>query len=226
MEAIALNATSRTVAGKQVKQLRAQGTVPAVVYGHGIDSRNLAVTYGEVDRAFRKAGESSLVDLAVDGATPVKVLIQDVQRDPLLDRILHVDFRQVNMKEKLEVEVILEFVGEAPAIKAHGAILVKAKEHLAVRCLPSDLVHEIKVELAPLANVGDMIRVSDLKVPAGLEVLDGAEEIVAVINEPISEAELAALESTPVTGDVAAVKVEAEEKKAERTAEKDEAAKA
>jgi len=163
-----------------------------------------------------------LVDLTIDSGAAHKVLIQDVQRDPLLGRILHVDFREVKMDEKLEAEIKLEFVGEAPAVKAHGGILVRAKEHVSVRALPGDLVHEITVDLSSLANINDSIKVGDLKVPMGIEILDGEEEIVAVINEPISEAELAALDAAPTTADVSAVKVETEEKKAERAAEKEE----
>ncbi len=218
METITLNATTRTIKGKQVKQLREEKKLPAVVYGKHEKNHDVTLDAGEFEKAFRKAGESTLVDLVVDGAAPLKVLIQDIQRDPILDRPVHADLRRVNMKEKLTLKVHLKFVGEAPAVKEQGAILVKNLAEVEIRCLPTDLVHEILVDLQTLKNFNDAIRVKDLPVNKGIEIMRRAEDIIVIANEPISEEELKAMEEKPVE-DVSAVKSETDEKKAAKEAE-------
>ncbi|MDD5251095.1 MAG: 50S ribosomal protein L25 [Patescibacteria group bacterium] len=218
MEALKLEAQKREVTGKQVKQLREQGLVPAVIYGHGEANRDVAVSEGVFIKLLDQAGESTLIDLSVDGGAPVKVLIQDVQRDALTGRIIHADFRQVKMTEKLEAHVEFNYLGEAPAVKELGAILVKSMESIMVRCLPQNLVHEIDVDLTSLKNIDDLVTVADLPKHEGVEYLARPEDVVVVINAPISEAELKEMEAKPEL-DVAAVKVEGEEKKAEKAAE-------
>lgn len=217
MEALKLEAKKRDVVGKQVKQLREEGAIPAVVYGHGVEAKNITVDFRAFEKALRQAGESSLVDLVINGDEAVKVLIQDVQYDPLRSKAIHADFRQVNMKEKLEANVILKLVGEAPAVKTLGAILVRNIDTITVRCLPQYLVHEIEVDLAALKNFEDSIKVGDITPPEGMEFMNGPEELIVLAQQPISEEELAALETKP-EADVAAVKVATEEKKAERDA--------
>jgi large subunit ribosomal protein L25 len=221
MEAISLQAKTRELTGKKVKTLRLDGVVPAVVYGHGVPSKNLTVDYRTFEKVFNKAGESSLIDLAVEGAESAKVLIQDVQYNPMTDRITHVDFRQVNMKEKLEAEVILKFVGECLAVKSQGGILVRSMDTVTVRCLPGDLVHEIEVDLSKLVNLEDRLTVADIVAPQGIEFMARPTDIIVVVNAPISEDELAASLAAPVDTDVTAVKAANEEKKAERAAAKE-----
>jgi large subunit ribosomal protein L25 len=224
MEAITLQAKKRSVVGKQTKQLRAKGVLPAVVYGHGIESRNIELDTKTFDKAFRKAGESSLLDLEIDGAKPIKVLIQDVTRSPLQGLLMHADFREVNMTEKLDAEVVLKLVGEAPAVKELGGILVRSMDKIHVRCLPGDLVHEIEVDITKLKKFDDAIKVKDITPPKGMEFKANPNEVIVVINEPISEEELtASLDSKPVE-DVSAVKVETDEKKAAKAAEEADAA--
>lgn len=220
METVTLNAKSRSVIGKRVRDLRDQSLIPAVIYGHGVEARNLAVEYLPFEKALAKAGESSLIDLAIDGAAPVKVMIKDVQLHPLSSRIIHVDLRQVKLTEKLEADIEFNFVGEAPALKV-GGILVKSMDSISVRCLPTALVPSINVDLSVLKNIGDSIKTRDIVLPEGMESLDDPSAVVVVVNEPISEAELKELEAKPEM-DVSAVKVESEEKKAKAEAEGEE----
>jgi large subunit ribosomal protein L25 len=219
MEALKLEATSRQIKGKQVKTLRSAGTVPAVVYGHGIPSRDISLDFRAFEKLARQAGESSLVDLSIDGAEPVKVLVHEIQYHPLKDTIIHADLRQVRMDEKLEANVAVKFVGEAPAVKAFGALLVRNLDAISVRCLPKDLVHEIEVDLSTLKNFEDRISVGDITAPAGIEFLNGNEEVIVIAAQPISEEELASLDTKPEAA-VTDVKVATEEKKAERDAAK------
>jgi len=222
MEILKLQAKKRDVTGKPVKKIRQAKGLPAVVYGKGVPNHNIEVSASDFEKAYRETGESTLIDLSIDGGAPVKVLVQDVQHDPLLNQVTHVDFRQVNMKEKLEVSVSLKFVGEAPAVKEQGGILVRSLDEVTVRALPGDLVHEIEIDLSKLKNLNDAVRVKDITPPKGIELIDRPEDIIAIVNEPMTEEELKALEEKPVE-DVTAVKVETEEKKAAKEAEEKEA---
>lgn len=208
MTGLTIKAQARTVQGKQTKHLRAVGELPAVLYGHGVSSRPLVVTGGDFQRVYRQAGESTLVNLVVDSAAPVKVIIQDVQRHPITGRPLHVDFHQVRMTEKLHTDIPLTFRGEAPAVKELGGVLVKNLDHVKVEALPGDLVHEITVDVSALKTFDDQIHAGDLKVPAGIIVLDTADEVVALVAPPRSEQELAELEQAVVDEKTAVEQVE------------------
>lgn len=217
MATFSINAQLRTQTGRRAKRVRAEGLIPAVVYGHGITARNVSVSGNDFLKLYRSAGESSLIDLAVPGAATVKVLIADVQRDPLRNDVTHIDFREVRMDEKLEAEINLKFVGESLAVKGLGGVLVKNMTHFNVRCLPGALVHEIEVSIEPLTAFGNKIHVSDIRIPEGMEVLHAPDEVVVLVEEPRSEEELKELSATPEAADVSKVEV-ATEKKAEEKA--------
>lgn len=219
METITLSAQPRILTGKKLAALRAQKLVPAVLYGHKVENRLLAVPVVAFDKTYEKAGESALVDLAIDGAAPIKVLIHDVSRNPVKGFVEHVDFYQVNMAEKLETEIPLIFTGESKAVKELGGTLVKSIEELEVRCLPSDLVHEIMVDISRLATFDDVLKVSDIVLPKGMEALNDSDDVIASVAEPASEEELAALDEKPVE-DVTAVEVEKKGKDEEEPDEK------
>lgn len=200
-----LSVTSRETFGKSVKNLRNKGSVPAVVYGHGLKTIPLTVERIAFDKVYKQVGESSLVDLVVDGGKSIKVIVQEVQSHPTTGVAQHVDFHQVRMDEKLEVDIPLKFVGEAPAVKELGGILVKAVNEIKVECLPKDLVHEIEIDITGLAEFNHSLHVKDIKLSAGLKVLSPShDEVVVTVTPPRSEAELAALK-TEVKEDVSAV---------------------
>ncbi len=204
MAEITINATKRTITGKEVKHLRQAGKLPAVVYGHERKAENLEVSENEFLKAFKAAGESTIIDLNVDGQkTPV--LIQDVHMHYLTDQPIHVDFYAVNMTEKLTATVQLHFVGEAPAVKALGAILAKNLSEIEVECLPTDLPPFLEVDISGLANFDDAIRIADLKVSDKVKILPAPEELVVSVTEPRSEDDLKALDEKPVAADVTAV---------------------
>lgn len=192
-----LQASVRTDLGKRSRRVRVSGQIPGVLYGHGVKNVNLAVPYHPFTKVFKAAAHSSLVDLVIDGGSPVKVLIADVQADPLSGRLAHVDFHQVKMTEKLHTSIALRFAGEAPAVKAFGGVQVANLQEVPVSCLPQDLVPEIVVDVTKLANLHDSLKVSDLKFPKGIEVLLKPEEIVVTVIPPRSEEELAQLEAKP-----------------------------
>ncbi|MEK7648856.1 MAG: 50S ribosomal protein L25 [Patescibacteria group bacterium] len=213
MEPIALKATVRTVQGKAVEKLRKQKLIPAVIYGAG-SNQSVAVEYIPFEKAYRSCGESTLLDLAVDSATPIKVLVHEVQLEPIRGKYLHIDFYQVNMDKKLIVHIPLVFMNDARAVKELGGIFVKQIDEVEVKCLPGDLVSEIRVDISPLATFEDVLRVADIQLPKGIEILNEGNGIIASVMPPVSEAELAAMEQQQAT-DVSKIEVVGKAKKEE-----------
>jgi large subunit ribosomal protein L25 len=216
MDVINLQADAREVVGKQVSGLRREGQIPAVIYGAGAEPQNISLESRLFDKVYAQAGDSSLIDLSVGGSKSLKVLVQEVQRDPIKGQVIHVDFRQVKMDEELETEISLSLVGEAPAVKEKGGILLRSMDTVWVRCLPGALVHEIEVDLSGLNEIDDNIKIGDITPPEGIIFMSGPEEVIAVVNAPISEEELEELESKPEE-DVEKVEVAGEEEEGEKT---------
>ncbi|OGL78649.1 hypothetical protein A3J43_02365 [Candidatus Uhrbacteria bacterium RIFCSPHIGHO2_12_FULL_54_23] len=219
-----LSAVTRTIFGKKVKALRRAHQIPAIVYGHGVTPRAITVPEGVLASAYRAAGASSILDIAIDGAS-TKALIKDVRRDPVSGAILHVDFQEVKLTEKIKAPVPLVVKGEAKAVKELGAVLVRSLGQCEVECLPQDLPHEFAVEVAHLAAVGDMIRVSDLVVPPHVRVLTRPETVVVIIEKKKEEEAAPVAAAAAVAPDLTQVKTEGElkreEKKAKAEAEKE-----
>ena len=184
---ISLSATTRTQMGSQVEALRAQGLVPGVIYGHKLENRFVTLNQSELLKAYKQGGESTLIDLSIDGKEPIEVLIKEIQVVPLKDTLSHVDFYQVKKGEKIETEIELRFVGESPAVKALGGTLVKALDEISIKCLPRDLVQYIDIDISVLKDFNDSIHVEDLKVPAGIEIVTEGEIMVAMVSEPKEE---------------------------------------
>lgn len=217
-ESIHLAATVRTATGRSASiALREHDQIPAVLYGHGLSTHHLAIAKGMFDKAFQHAGESTLVDLTVEGKQPVKVLVYEVKRDPLSNQVEHVDFYQVRMDEKIKTDVELRFDGEAPAVKELGGILVKNYDTVQVECLPADLPHEIVVPIDSLKTFNDNIRFKDLVLPKGVTIDHDMEDTVVTVSEPRSEEELAALNET-VKENVESVEVAGKKEKEEEPA--------
>lgn len=212
MEKFVIKAKKRTTLGNSNRALRRTGFIPGVLYGKKMTNTNLVLDLAEFGKVYRKAGETTLIDLEIDNEAAKKVLVQDLQVDPITNRVIHVDFHGIDMAEKLEVNIPLKFVGESKAVKEQGGILVKAMNELKVRCLPNDLVHEIEVNIAALENFGSHIRVKDISLPKGLEATQDAGETIVTVSEPMSDAELAALAEKP-EANVEEVKVIEKEKK-------------
>ena len=203
-----LKAEKRKVLGKRVKKLRRVGILPANVYGKSIKSESLQVNQAEFDKVYKEAGETGLVDLEFDGKT-IPVLIHNVTSN-FRGLVLHADFFQVNLKEKVKAMVPLEIVGEPKAVLDKIGILMNILSEIEVEALPEELPEKIDVNVEHLANIDDQITVSDLKIPTGVEVLSDKEQVVSKIGELITKEaqEQAAAEATA-----------AEEAKAESGAE-------
>jgi large subunit ribosomal protein L25 len=204
-EELSLKVTAREKAsGKALAKIRKEGRIPAIMYGHGIEPQMFWVDFMGFSKLYAKAGESSILSIVPEEGKSSNVIISDVQVDAMSHRFSHVDFFQVRMDEKLETHVPIEFVGEAPAVRENGGILVKPLEELHISCLPKDLPHAIMVDISVLATFNDQIQVKDIKVPAGVEVLIEEGSMVAFVEAPRTEAQMAALDEKP-EGDVTKV---------------------
>jgi large subunit ribosomal protein L25 len=193
-----LSATPRDLLGKKVRQLRRTGLVPAVIYGHNKQTIPLSIRAKEFDMVYSTSGSSTLISLEIEDKKQIKVLIHGVQLNPVKGSVLHVDFYQVNLKEKIRTTIPLHLVGESEAVEVEGGNLLSVKDEIEVECLPEDLIQHIDVDISALKGFDDIIRVEDLQIPAGITVLDDPEDTLVSVNAPRSEDELAELESTPV----------------------------
>lgn len=221
MEKITLNADLRTIVGSQVKQLRNIGKIPANLYGRGFENLNLTLDKKDFEKVFKTAGSSTIVDLEIKDKSSEKILIHEPQLDPVSDQIIHADLYKVNMKEEIHTEIPLEFVGVSFAVSDLEGNLITSKDALEVKCLPDKLVSEIQVDISILKTFENVIKVSDIKIPEGIEILNDPEEIVAQVTAPRSEAELEEME-TPAAADEEKAAIENLEAQAE--AEKTEGA--
>jgi large subunit ribosomal protein L25 len=188
-----------------------------VIYGPATEPKSVSVDRKALLLAYRAAGESTLVDLSLDGGKPLKVLIQDLQYDPLTSEIIHADFRAVDLTKEITANIKLHFVGEAAAVKELGGTMIHALDEIEVRALPTALVHSIDVDVSKLKTFDETIKVADLVLPSGITLVDDLNETIAVVAPPRSEEELAELNKA-VEVDVTAVEVEKKEKKEEEEA--------
>lgn len=182
MAEIQLQAQERTITGKKVKRLRAEGWVPAVMYGAVVAPRPLKMEEPVLFKALQSAGATALIDLFVeDEKKPHTVIARDIQRDILTGRLQHVDFYQVRLDHKIKISPALEIVGVAPAVE-EGAILVQILNTVEIECLPSDLIDSIEVDVSGLLTLNDSITVSDLPLPPGVTILaDPSDAVVSVV---------------------------------------------
>ncbi|MCK5319786.1 50S ribosomal protein L25 [Candidatus Parcubacteria bacterium] len=181
---IELKARVRENEKDTLKNIRKQDEVPAVLYGAKKDNVKLLFKYHDFDKAYAFAGESSLIDLKIDDNEEVKIIVKDIQRDPIKDSIIHADLYRVDMNKKIEVDVPLNFIGEAKAVKELGGILIKSMETLQVSSLPGDLIEKIDVDVSKLDSLGAGIKVSDLKIPDNLELISSGNDLITSVIEP------------------------------------------
>ncbi|MBI4049262.1 MAG: 50S ribosomal protein L25 [Candidatus Doudnabacteria bacterium] len=204
MDQITLNAAKRTTIGKKTDQLRRTGKLPGVLYGHNLPSQPIEVLEKDFMKAFKKAGESTLVNLVVDGESK-PVIIHEVQHHYLSGQPVHVDFYAVRMDEKLRARIPLRFEGESAAVENQGGVLIKNHQEIEVECLPADLPQFIAVDISTLNTFEDGIRAQDLKVSDKVKLLINPDETIANVSPPRSEEELAELKEAPVVEDVTKV---------------------
>jgi large subunit ribosomal protein L25 len=203
---LTIQATTRD-SKDNIAQLRTAGKIPAVFYGAGTPSTNITVDKKDFEKVWKEAGESSTVVLNV-GTKKVDALIHEVQFDAVKGTAIHADFLVVDMNKPIQVAIPLEFVGVAPAVKSGVGTLIKVMHEIEVSALPSDLPHNISVDLAKLESLDSNITVGDLVLPKGVTATTKAQEIVAAIAEQKEESEEP---TAPI--DLSAIEVEKKGKK-------------
>src|SRR5450432_2552324 len=214
MKSVALKAYPRSqVQRAEVKKLRAAGRVPATIYGRQAAPQNLEVNSKEfADLLNHAVSENVLVDLSVDNDARSKrlALVQEIQHHPLDGKVLHVDFHEVAVDEKVTVQVPVETTGEAAGVKTGGGVLEHILFKLKVRCLPKDLPEQIVLDVTAL-EIGKSIHLGDVKAPEGVEILGDKYITVVAVAAPRAEEEVVAAEAAPAAGDVEMTKEKKEE---------------
>jgi large subunit ribosomal protein L25 len=190
-----LKATPRQPLGKRSRRLLREGKLPAIVYGHNTEATPITLDKLEFQKVFLKSGRTQLVDLVLDGDRTEKVLVREIQTHPRRLGPIHVDFYQVNLQEKIEVEVPVRLVGESGPVKQGDGDVLQPLHSIRVECLPSDIPESFEVDISPLEEIEAELRVSDIKVPSGVTVLDDPEELVVKI---VHKRELKVEEEVPV----------------------------
>jgi len=194
MEHIELLTTTREVLGKKVRFLRRQGITPVHLFGHNVESVALQCDTAQLKRVLAQTGQTRLISLKLDKAKkPRNVVVREVQRESCTGELLHVDFYQVSMAEKIRVDVPIVPVGEAPALKLKENFLVQELNSLTVECLPDEIPNSVELDMSSLTEAGQTIHVNDIALGEGITVLNNPEQLVVKIGakhvEELVEAE-------------------------------------
>lgn len=206
MDAITLEVQGRN-AEEKAKDLLANNLIPLEFYGKGVDNMSFKVDYQTFRRTFNKAGMNTIMSLVVDGKKGPNVLVCDVQYHPISGNMIHVDMSNVRMDQEIHTEIPLVFVGTAPAVKNLAGIFMAKMDEVEVKCLPDALIHSIEVNVDSLEDFHTYVRVKDLKVPAGITIMNEPEDVVAMVVAPRAEEE-AVVAAAPVEGEAGAVPAE------------------
>jgi large subunit ribosomal protein L25 len=207
-----LEATHRTETGKKNAALRRAGRLPAVVYGHGVESASISIDAHEFDLLRRRAGSNALVDLSIDGHKSRTAIVHGIHVHPVTRRPIHVDLFVVKMTEDLTVEVPIHGVGEPEAVHRKGGTLIYALDRVKVRARPDHLPQSIEADLSVLVDFDQVVRVSDLHPPDGVVILaEPDEEVFRVLPPRIVEEEVRP--AAVVEGEAAAAEGESSEGK-------------
>lgn len=190
-----------------LSEIRKAGKMPAVFYGKKEASTPIMISYSDFEKTLKEAGESTIINLNGDGID-VDVLIHEIDNDPVTDKPRHADFYAIEKGKKIEIDVPLEFVGVAPAVKTLGGVLVKVMHEIKIEALPKDLPQKIEVDISSLNTFEDVIIAKNLKLPNGVEIKENGEEVVVSVYEPKDEV----VESASV--DLSAIEVQKKGKEA------------
>ena len=179
MEKVIIQAEKREIIGKQVKVLRKEGKLPAVIYGHGIDPISIVLNTRDASRTMARTSSSTLVTIELEGKQ-YPTIVREKQLDFIRNVLIHVDFLAVSMTEKITARVGVKITGESPVVKEFGAILVNGLIEIEVECLPTDLPENFTVDISVLDVISAGIFVKDLQAPANVEILSNLEDMIVV----------------------------------------------
>ena len=215
-----LKAQKREILGKQVKKIRKEGLVPAIIYGHKFKNISLKVNLSDFLIILKQAGESTIIKLEIEGDKTYDVLIHDILRDPVSEEVLHIDSYRIKADEAITTEIALIFENISTAVEDLGGILITNLRTIRVKALSKDLPHDIKVDISLLKNLNDHIKISDLPISEKVEVLANMDDVVALVKAPRTQEEIEALDEE-VKEEVEQVEGVVEEEKADSEETKD-----
>lgn len=182
-----LKAEPRQLVGKKVGRLRRSGIMPATVYGHNIEPQNIQVNAHDFRMAFRKAGPTQLINLEIEGQAPRAVLVRQTSVDAKRNALLHVEFFQANLREKITTHVPLHFVGDSPAVR-DGGIFLPILDHVDITSFPQNVpAGGIEVEVSKIEEINGLIHAGDISLPGDVELVTPADEVVCKVNPPTAE---------------------------------------
>jgi large subunit ribosomal protein L25 len=196
MEKLNLEVKERTKLGKKSKSLRLKGFIPGIIYGRGMESIPIEIEEKLFNRVLGGSSSRNVIISLKVGEKSLPVIAQEVQKDPMTDGILHVDFRKISMDEAIKTKIPMVILGEAVGVKLDGGILVHPLREIEVKCLPSDIPGKIELDISEL-KIGDAIHVSDLKPIKSVEFLTPAQEIIVTVSAPTKEEEIAPPAAVP-----------------------------
>ena len=190
MDNLKLQAAKRDVLGKKSRFLRRQGVTPTHLFGHGLESLSLQCDTVQLQKIISQAGMTTLINLKIeDDKQPKSVFIREIQRNEVSRQLLHVDFYQIRMDEKIRVEVPIVLVGEAPAMKGKGRMLAHGVTSLSVECLPDKLPSQIEVDISSLEELEKPIHVGDIVLDSDITVHADPDQLVVKVSEALVKAE-------------------------------------
>lgn len=184
--------------------------IPAVYYGSGNPTTPVVISVNEFKKIWAKAGDTSAINLSVDGKN-IDVLVHQVQLDPVKNTPIHVDFLVIDVNKKISVSVPLEFVGVSAAVKGGLGVLVKVMHEVEIEALPKDLPHVLEVDISPLVDLESSLHAKDIKLASGVTLVTKADEVIAAIAPHKEEKEVEAV-------DLSKIEVEKKGKKEEEPA--------
>ena len=188
MEKVVIKATKRSVIGKQVRALRRQGELPAIIYGHNLKPVNISLNAHEATQVLNRITASSLVMIDLDGKE-YPTLVRERQRNPVKSVYVHIDFQVVSLTEMIRAKVAVQLVGVSPAVKDFSAILVTGYSELECEALPQDLPERIQVDISSILKIGDGIHVRDIVISDKVKILDNPSEMIVLATAPKAEVE-------------------------------------
>ena len=201
MQKVVLKATRREVVGKKVGALRRAGNLPAVLYGHRIETTPITLDAHEAALRLSHLTTSSLVMVDLEG-TEYPALVREKQKDYLKNRLLHVDFQVISMTEKVTTKVGIELTGTAPVVKEFSAVIVTVLNELEIECMPQDLPARVVIDISGLTEIGAAIHVRDVVISDKVKILGDPGETIVVASA--TREEKAVVEEVPAEEEAAA----------------------
>jgi large subunit ribosomal protein L25 len=181
---VILEVSPRTVMGKATRHLRKRGIVPANIYGHKQSSTPIQLDAMTFDRLRRGHGTRNIITLRFANAPTQTALVKHVQRDAITDRVLHIDFTRVDVRERIEVNAPLNYVGDAPGIKIQGGVFLRLVDSVTVECEAGEIVESLEADISSLNDLDAVLHAGDVKLPTNYVLITDPKEPIAKIEPP------------------------------------------